>query len=82
MNADELALTKRWADTWKAAGPELERIREEEVRKENTMRAFEAFKGMALLEIAKRPPETYSGLIEQQRRFALVAKRQLPDEAP
>ena len=64
---------RRWVDTWKKAGPELERIREEEVRNENTIRAFEVFEGLALLELEKRPPEPYSGLVEQQRWFRLAA---------
>ena len=67
---------QRWVDTWKRAGPELERMREEEVRKENTPAAFEAFEGMALLSIRDRPPEPYSGLVEQQRWFRMAAGRE------
>jgi len=76
MTPEELALTKRWVDTWKLAGPELERIREEELRNENTIRAFEAFEGMAFLATRDFPPEPNSGLVEQQRWFMLLAEKQ------
>lgn len=75
MSPDELAQMQGLVDKWKKAGPLLERIREEEVREENTIAAFEAFKGLALLTVQKRPPEPYSGLVEQQRWFRLAAKR-------
>ena len=81
MTPEETAQMQRWVDTWKQAGPELERIREEEVREENTIRAFEVLKGLALLENQKRPPEPYSGLVEQQRWFSLAAKRNRSEEA-
>jgi len=64
---------QHWVDTWKRAGPELERMREEDVRRANTAAAFKAFAGMALLSIRERPPEPYSGLVEQQRWFRLAA---------
>jgi hypothetical protein len=46
---EQWAQMKRWVDTWKRAEPELERMREEEVRNANTLRAFEIFTGMAIL---------------------------------
>jgi hypothetical protein len=65
-----------WVDTWKRAGPLLEKIREEEVRNADTQAAFRAFAGMALHIIRSRPPEPTSGLVEQQRWFRLLAQRQ------
>jgi len=78
MTTEERAQVQLWVDTWKRAGPELERIREEEVRAANTHAAFEAFKGMAFLAIRNHPPEPYSGLVEQQRWFRLLAEKQKP----
>jgi hypothetical protein len=66
---------QRWVDTWKRAGPLLERIREDEVRVADTWAAFEAFKGLALLAERNHPSEPYSGLVEQQRWFRLFAER-------
>jgi len=76
MTPEQRAQMQQWVDTWKQAGPELERIREDEVRKENTIAAFKAFEGMALLISRSRPPEPTSGLVEQQRWFRLAAARQ------
>jgi hypothetical protein len=78
---EQWAQMKRWVDTWKKAGPELERIREEEIRNENTIRAFEIFTGMALLATRNFPPEPNSGLVEQQRWFMKLAKKQERDRA-
>jgi len=76
MTPEQRAQMKRWVDTWKLAGPELERMREEEVRQEDTIRAFEVFKGMAFLVNRTHPPEPTSGLVEQQRWFQMLAARQ------
>jgi hypothetical protein len=75
MTPEELAQMKKWVDNWKQLGPELERIREEEVRAADTWAAFQAFDGLATLEPQKNPPEPYSGLVEQQRWFKLAYER-------
>lgn len=76
MTPEQRAQMKLWVDTWKRAGPELEQMREEEVRGADTARAFEIFEGMALLANRNFPPEPTSGLVEQQRWFQLSAIRQ------
>ena len=76
MTPEQRAQMQLWVDTWKKAGPELERMREEDVRNENTIRAFEAFEGMAFLATRNFPPEPTSGLVEQQRWFRLLAEKQ------
>jgi hypothetical protein len=73
---EELARMKIWVNNWKTLGPELERMREEEIRNENTIRAFEVFEGMAFLANRNFPPEPTSGLVEQQRWFRILAERQ------
>jgi hypothetical protein len=57
MTPEERANMKRWVDTWKVAGPELERMREEELHSDSTIRAFEIFEGMAFLATRDYPPE-------------------------
>jgi hypothetical protein len=76
MTPEQRAQMKHWVENWKTLGPELERMREEELRNENTIRAFEIFTGMAFLATRNFPPEPTSGLIEQQRRFMKLAKKQ------
>jgi hypothetical protein len=65
----ELALTKKWVEIWKRAGPELERIRLEEVRGTDTTRAIlilnDAFESARLTCSVRNT----SGLVEQQALF-------------
>ena len=75
---EETALIKRWVETWKFAGPELERLKKEELR------ALTDEEGLrrAILVMNTCLPEKWidprrvasSGLIEQQRIFARLAK--------
>ena len=69
---------KRWIETWKKAGPELERIREEEVMQADTCDSIRAFTGLALENAKSFPPGPTSGLVEQQRLFRLLAEKQGP----
>jgi hypothetical protein len=73
MTAEERDQIQRWVEAWKRAGPELERMREEDIRRQDTISNFETFSGMALLAIRDQPPEPTSGLVEQQRWFRLIA---------
>jgi hypothetical protein len=65
----QIALGRRWVDIWRAAGPDLERIRRQELR------ALDAYKTIALLcgpadyRVAPRAPKPTSGLVDQQRFF-------------
>jgi hypothetical protein len=69
MTEHERELTKRWVQTWKLAGPELERQREVDVRAvvgAGTVEAFDSFYRQALI---THPPKPTSGLVEQQAWF-------------
>jgi hypothetical protein len=65
----EAEAMKRWGQAWKTAGPLLERIRREELRKLDTLRTIEAL--TFAIDFSKDPfrPKPTSGLIEQQRLF-------------
>jgi hypothetical protein len=73
---EQWAQMKLWVDTWRKAGPELERIREEEVRNSDTQASIKAFSGMIHLVNQTHPPEPTSGLVEQQRWFMKFARQQ------
>jgi hypothetical protein len=75
MTEETRALTKRWVDTWKLAGPELQRQRDADARRADTIRAFAFFAGMPLHNLKTFPPEPTSGLVEQQRWFQKIARR-------
>ena len=73
MTPEQRAQMKHWVENWKTLGPELERMREEDVRNANTQSSIRALKGMALMSLPNHPPKPTSGLVEQQRWFQLFA---------
>jgi hypothetical protein len=66
---DEREAIRRWVETWKEAGPELEAIRHREIREADNL------KTLALLECAfnqalrTAPLRPSSGLVEMQAWF-------------
>jgi hypothetical protein len=73
---EQIALGKKWVETWKLAAVDLERIKRKEIRELDT------YKTISLLcctrDYTKPPcaPEPWSGLIEQQRLFKKAAGRE------
>lgn len=62
---------KRWAETWKRAGPELERIRREELARMTDEQAKAAALDLLSIPLPEDlPPRRESGLVEQQRLFS------------
>ena len=69
--ANDKAKTKLWVETWKRAGPLLEKIRHEELRAmtdRDVQRAFQSLSGL-VARMPDRRPRTTSGFVEQQRLF-------------
>lgn len=71
---EQLALAKRWVETWKLAAVDLERIRRRELREQNNYRAIERLCGPADYTVPPRAPKPTSGLVELQRWFMKAAK--------
>lgn len=71
MTPSELEMAKRWVDTWRRAGPELERIKAEELANYIHEDHWPAIDQM--LEWAHRnaKPRTSSGLQEMQKYFKM-----------
>jgi len=70
MDEQERQRVRQWIRNWEAAGPVLERLRDEAIRNADTAVAIEQLSDA--YESARRywkPPAT-SGLVEQQRWFA------------
>ena len=70
MDEREKQRVRQWIQNWEAAGPVLERLRDEAIRNIDTAAAIEQLSDT--FESARRqwtPPVT-SGLVEQQRWFA------------
>jgi len=72
---EQIALGRRWVETWKLAGAGLERIRRKEIRELDTYRAIARLCGPADYTCAPRAPKPFSGLVEQQRWFMKGASR-------
>lgn len=70
MTATEQANARRWVQAWKEAGPELERIRAEEIRATDTVRAMEMLDELFTHAAISTPMRESSGLLEQQLYFS------------
>ena len=70
MTATEEANARRWVQAWKEAGPELERIRAEEIRATDTVRAMEQLDELFTHGALSLPVRESSGLLEQQFYFS------------
>lgn len=73
---DQIALGKKWADTWKLAAIDLERIRRKEIRELDSYKAISLLCGPADYTRLPYAPKPWSGLIEQQRLFKKAAGRE------
>jgi hypothetical protein len=71
---EQIALGRRWVKAWKDAGPELERIRREELRGLDARKAIALLCGPADYRVAPRAPKPTSGLVEQQRWFGKLPR--------
>ena len=73
---EQIAQGKRWVETWRLAGADLERISRQELRELDTYRAIELLCGDFDYTVPPRAPLPTSGLIEMQRKFMKAAKRE------
>ncbi len=73
---EQIAMTRRWIETWRLAGPDLERIRRKEIRERDTYRTIALLCGPADYTRPPRAPKPYSGLVEQQRWFMKAVHRE------
>ena len=75
---DEKALLKRWVETWKFAGSELDRLKRQELRamtEEDALRRLFRVMDSRTGDRWRRPDRIQgSGMIEQQRLFAKFAR--------
>jgi len=65
-------LLRRWVDTWRHAGQELDEVRRREIESVDTQEAVRQIFGNGDHPIDLPPPPVTSGLVEQQAWFAKV----------
>ena len=66
----EKEMMVKWVQTWKAAGPELEKIRLQEVRDADNLRSLQQLACAFNFATRTQPPDQSPGLVEMQRHFA------------
>jgi hypothetical protein len=65
---------RRWAQTWKEFGPELEKMRLREVRDEDNLLSLRLLARAFNHATSTQPPDQTSGLVEMQRYFAKLRR--------
>ena len=69
MTEAERELTKRWVQTWVKAAPELQKVRDADIRAADTASMIECCNSLFRDAVKNFPPKPASGLVEQQRWF-------------
>lgn len=71
---DEREQMRRWVRTWVEAGPELEAIRERELREADQRAAIASLESAMNFAVRNTPHEPWSGLVEMQAWFAKLRR--------
>jgi hypothetical protein len=74
MTVEEKSQARQWIGAWQRAGPEMERMRREEIRQADTAGSIPAFDGLFEGAVRDFPASPTSGLVEQQRCFHRAKK--------
>jgi hypothetical protein len=67
---EDREMMRRWVQTWKEAGPELEAIRVREVREADNLKVLAMLEGAFNHALRTLPPRPSSGLVEMQAWLA------------
>ncbi len=73
MTSEEREQMRRWVETWKQAGPELEAIRVRELQESDNRKAIRIIFGEGPMELSC-DPKPVSGLVEMQKWFAKLPR--------
>ena len=70
----ELEMMRKWVQTWKEAAPELEAIRQQEVRDADNLLSLELLEPAFNHAVESRSPRESSGLLDMQDWFAKIPR--------
>ena len=73
---EEIALGKKWVETWKLAAEDLERIKRKEIRELDTSKTIALLCGPRDYTKPPYAPKPWSGLIDMQDWFKKAADRE------
>jgi hypothetical protein len=65
---------RRWSQTWKGFGPELEKMRLREVRNEDNLLSLRLLARAFNHATSNQPPDRTSGLVEMQKHLAKLRR--------
>jgi hypothetical protein len=71
---EDREMMRRWVQTWKEAGPELEAIRVREVREADNLKVLAMLEGAFNHALRTLPPRPSSGLVEMQAWLAKLPR--------
>jgi hypothetical protein len=71
---EEREAMRRWVETWKLAGPELQAILRKEIETIDTVEEIAALEGAFNYATREVPPDSTSGLVEMQQWFAKLRR--------
>jgi hypothetical protein len=71
-DADRL---RAWVRNWQLLGPELDRMRREDIRRANTKESIKLFDLAFKAALRNMPPRTTSGLVEYQRLLRKLPRK-------
>jgi hypothetical protein len=71
---DEREMMRRWVETWKQAGPELEAIHRCEVEQADNLRVLATLERAFNHALRTLPPRPSSGMVEMQEWFGKLGR--------
>ena len=76
MSKDEKQLVRRFVETWRRAGPELDAIRRRELARFDFAANWKAVDDLLAAGLRNARPRTECGMVEMQRWFLKLAQQQ------
>ena len=71
---NEREAMRRWVETWKLAGPELEAIRRRELKELDTLETIASLESAFNYAVRNVPPQSSSGLVELHEWLAKLPR--------
>jgi hypothetical protein len=75
METSDRDRLRDWVRNWQVVGPELERMRREDIRRANTQDSIQLFDLAFKAALQNTPPRNNSGLVEFQRLLRKLTPR-------
>lgn len=75
MDKSDTDRLRAWVHNWQLLGPELERMRRDDIRRANTQESVMLFDLAFKAALRNTPPRPTSGLVEFQRLLSKLPRR-------